>query len=249
MILSSVLLSIMIRTTILANNMLNMQIAASEFQSAENLAITIESEINNLLYKPGSSKVIKTSFSATAPGYTETGETMNVTIGDLEPYSSDVNILNIEGRQFITGAPDYDLKGDSSLLLLPYKGSLGRIHVSKPHNMRVSLDYERVLCTFTGIVNMTNPDTAVYCPYNIIELTSVILTFGEFDAGDNAIILIQNETVEPEINHLTGNFSITVSTQEGSDSTHLTDLGGNPAFDTQVIFQRVYIKISVLGGG
>lgn len=246
-ILSSVLLSIMITATYLSNEVLNMQIASSEFKSAENLAITIESEINNFLYKPGSSKVIKTSFSSTAPGYTRTGETMNITVGDLEPYSIEVNRFNIEGRQVITGAPEYDLKGDSSLIVFPYNGSLGRIHVSKPRNMRVSLDYERVLCTFTGIINLFNGSNLV--PYNTIELTSVVLDFGEFGVEGNSIILIQNEKVLPDTNILTGNFDITVSSSEGSESIYLTDLGGNPSYDTQVNFHMVYIEICVLGGG
>ena len=237
----------MITATYLANDMLNIQIAASEFDSAENLTITIESEINNILYKPGSSKVIKTSFSSTAPGYTKTEETMNITIGDLEPYEIEVNRFNIEGRQLITGAPSYDLKGDSSLLVFPYNGSLGRIHVSKPRNMRVSLDYERVLCTFTGVVNLFNGSKLV--PYNTLELTSLEFIFGPFSFESNSIILIQNEKVLPNTHILTGDFTIMVSSQGSSEHVSLTDLGGDPAYDTQVNFHRVYIKISILGGG
>lgn len=237
----------MITTTYVAKDMLNIQIAASEFKSAENLAITIDNEITNLLYKPGSARVIKTSFSSTAPGYTRTGETMNVTIGDLEPYIIDVNILSIEGRQIITGAPEYDLRGDSSLIVFNYNGSIGRVRVSKPRNMQVSLDYERVLCTFTGMINLFDGSELV--PHNTIELTAVILDFGEFDVEDGSTIIIQNEVTSPDVNTLTGNFELRVESQEGVESIFLTDLDGNPDFDTQVTFYSVYIRVSVLGGG
>lgn len=246
-ILSSVLLIIMITTTYLANDILNIQIAASEFDSAENMITTIDNEIKKLLFKPGSSAVIKASFSTTAPGYTKTGENMNITIGDLEPFSIEVKLFNIDGRQVISGAPDYDLRGDSSLLIFPYNGSLGRIHVSKPRNMRVSLDYERVQCTFTGIVNLFNGSH--YVPHNTLELTSIVLDFGDFEVGDNSMIIIQNEKVVSNTFILTGNFVVTVSSRGVSDSIYLTDLEGNPAYDTQVNLHRAHIEISVLGGG
>lgn len=248
-ILSSVLLSIMITASFLSNDILSMQIAASEFKTAENIMVTIDSEINKILFKQGASSVIKTSFSTTAPGFVLTGETMNVTIEDSVQnyqYAVELNTFKIEGRQSITGSFEYDLQGGSSLLVSPYNGTIGRIHISKPRNMRVALDYARILHTFTGIVNLYNGSH--YIPHNTLELTCVALSFGAFSQTGNSIILIQNEIIVPETFKLEGNCNVTVSTSGGTETVYLSDFGGDPAYPTVVNFHRIYIKISVLEG-
>ncbi len=252
-ILSSVLLSIMISASFLSKDILATQLAASEFKTAENIMVTIDSEINKLLFKQGTSSTIKTSFSTAAPGFVLTGETMDVTIEGLDEglekeyaYAVELNTFKIEGRQSITGSFEYDLIGGPSLLVSPYNGTLGRIHISKPRNMRVSLDYARVRYTFTGIVNLFNGSH--YVPHNTLELTCAVLSFGTFNAGGNSIILIQNERFTPETFKLEGNCNVTVSTSGGTETVHLSDIGGNSTYPTVVNFYRIYIKISVLEG-
>jgi len=248
-ILSSVLLTIMISASFLSNDILSMQIAASEFKTAENIMVTIDSEINKILFKEGTSSVIKTSFSTTAPGFVLTGETMNVTIEDSTEnyqYAVELNSFKIEGRQSITGSFDYDLQGGPSLFVSPYNGTLGRIHISRPWNLRASLDYARVSHTFTGIINLYNGSH--YVPHNSLELACVVLSFGSFSVAGNSIILIQNERIVPETFELEGNCSVTVSTSGGTETVYLSDIGGDPAYPTVVNFHRIYIKISVLEG-
>ena len=252
-ILSSVLLSIMISASFLSKDILATQLAASEFKIAENIMVTIDSEINKLLFKQGTSSVIKTSFSTAAPGFVLTGETMNVTIEGLDEglekeyqYATELNTFKIEGRQSITGSFEYDLGGGPSLLVSPYNGNLGRIHISKPRNLRVSLDYARVRYTFTGIINLFNGSH--YVPHNTLELTCVALSFGAFNVMGNSIILIQNEKIMPETFELEGNCNITVSTLGGSETVHLSDIGGDPTYPTVVNYHRIYIKISVMEG-
>lgn len=249
-ILSSVLLTIMITASYLASDILTIQVAASEFKTAENLIFSIDSEINRLIFKPGSSTIIKTSFSNTAPGFTRTGEPLNISFEDATQsynYSIDINIFNIDGRRVLGGAFDYDLQGDASLIVSPYNGTMGRIRISRPRKLRASLDYERVLLTFTGILNFFNG--SAYVPHNTLEVTSIALSFGSFDVSGNSIIVIQNEEVVTNTLRLQGDCSITVSTSSGSETKGIAELGGDPAYQTLVNFHRVYIKISVLGGG
>jgi hypothetical protein len=238
----------MIVASYLSNDVLNTQMAASEFKTAQNLVISIESEIHKLIFKSGSSTVIKTSFARTAPGYTRSGKNMSVAFSGTptKNFLVGLNFLNMEGQQEIGGSFIYDILGDTSMIVTPYNGSLGRVHVSKPRNWRVSLDYERALYSYTGRVNLYGALT------NTIEVTVVILDLGEFDVTDNSIIIIQNEGIETETFIRTGNFSLTVSppSGEGTPKTvYLTDMGGDPLYGSRVNFHRVYIKISVQEGG
>jgi len=247
-ILTSVLLSIMIVASYLSNDVLTTQIAASEFKTAEDLTKTIDSEIRKLMFKPGSSSIIKVSFSTTAPGFTKTGQNMIITFTGQSPCPIEANQLNIEGRQQIGGSFNYTLQGDSSLIIWPYNGSLGRICISKPLNWRVSLDYERALCTFTGIVNLY--DGAVYTPQNTVEVTAIALDFGDFTVTANSLILIQNERVETKTFTLTGNWNAIVSLPGIPNKTvSLVDMGGKENYKSLVNFHTIYIKISVLEGG
>jgi hypothetical protein len=235
----------MVGSMFLANDSLEIQVAESEFKSAENLMMTIENEVHEIIFKPGSSRVIKTSFSTVAPGYSENGD-MNVSVGEVSQYSIKIKSFNIDGRQIMSGAPEYYTKGSQSLIITPNNATLGKILVSKPRNMRVSLDYEQVLCTYTGIVDMFNGTD--YVPHNTLELTSVVLDFGEVSSGENSIIVIENKRVASDSFVLTGDFNIDVTTTGGSESITLDQLGGNPAYSTYVNFNRVYVTISVIGG-
>lgn len=247
-ILSSVLLSIMMTATYLANDILNIQIAASEFETAEDLAITIDSEIHKLLFKPGSSAIIKASFSTTAPGYTKTGEIMDIVIEDSNTrmnLSAELSYFNLDGRQAITGAPDYYPRGDSSNVLnSTHEAPHGCIHVHKPGNIRASLDYNRVLYTFTGIIKFVDEF------YNTLEVTYLNLTFGKFELESTSIILIQNKGVETETLIFDPDWSMTVTPPDGiSRRIDLDDIGGDIQYKTQVNFHVVHIQISVMGGG
>lgn len=247
-ILSSVLLIIMIAASFLASDVLSVQMSASEFQASQGLVNAIEREINKMMFKQSSASTIKVSFSATAPGFTKTGQNMNISFSGSPPmnYSVPVNILFIDGRQEIGGNFGYNILGDSSLLVSPYNGSFARISVTKPSQWRVSLDYERALYTNTGITSLFNGTD--YNPTNTLEISAIVLDFGGFHPSSNSLILVQNTRILTDTFVRQGNFQITVSTPSSSQGIYLNTIQQNPADSTLVRFHRIYIQISVQEG-
>ena len=248
MILSSVLLSILITASYLSNGVLSTQIAASEFKVAENLMVSIEREIHNLIFKAGSSTIIRASFQTTAPGFTRNGSTLNVSFAgsSTRNYSIPINFFNIEGRQEITGSFNYTLQGNSSLLISSYDSSFGRVNLTKPRNWRVSLDYQRVQYTYTGRTWLY--DGSTYAQTNTLEVTAILLDFGEFNVTQKSAILIANEGIDSETFTMTGNFALSAVFSNSTATIHLSDIGGDQSCGTLVNFHRVHIRISVLEG-
>lgn len=245
-ILSSVLLTIILVASYISKDILYMQVSASEFENAENLMISVDSAVNSLIFKPGSATVIKASFSNTAPGWITMGNVINITIGYMEPKIVNEGVFKIDGRQTIGGAFDYDLRGGPYLIVSPYNGSIGRIHVSRPRNLRVSLDYSRVLRTFTGMVKLYNGTD--YSLHNTLEITAIEMSFGVFEVTSNSVIVIQNKGVNTETVKLEGDFIVTVKAGGETDSFTLSSIGGDPAYPTIVNYHKILMLISVFEG-
>jgi len=252
-LLTAVLLAIMITATFVSNDILNAQMVESEFETAKNLVMTLDSEIEGLLFKPGSSSVLQTSFTNILPGYSRSGEELSILVENASQVyineSIEINSLAFTGRRTVGGVYDYDLQGGAYLLAPLYNGSMGRIHVSKPSKLQVSLDYNRVLYALTGKVNLISNETDEYSPHNTVELVCVELEFGEFSSSDSSVIMIQNELSESPISRdLGGDFTITVTTPSGSDSISLSEMGGDPSIPTVLNLYKISIEVSVLEG-
>jgi hypothetical protein len=255
-ILTSVLLSIMVATSFVSRDLLNAQIAESEFETAKNLILAVDDEIESLLFKPGSSSVIKTSFTSVLPGYEKTGEYTILEIAESEPYnlrvntSVEVNSFQFTGSRIIGGNYNYDLRGSSTLFTSMHNGSFGRIHIGEPKKLQLSLDYNRILYTMSGKVYLINNQTGVFGLHNTLELVCIKLEFGEFASANYPLIIIQNiQAQTPITRDLEGNFTITVRTPDETEVIYFSDIGGDPSLPTVVNVHHIAIKIDVLEGG
>jgi len=246
MILSSVLLTIMIVTTGFANDILRNELVASEFISSKNLMKSIDSELNVLMYKPGGSTVIKNSFAYSSLGYTKTGKEMNVTFSGKNPFKVKLNYFNIESMPGVGGSFDYTLQGSDSLLLPSYMGNLGRIYISKPYNWRVSLDYNRVVYTNTGVSSLYNGIEIV--PYNTFDVYVAEMNFDNFEYSGSSILVLKNNKIDTTTFSLNGNWKLTVSTDFGGIEKTLEELGGDISLPTLIKFHKINLVINSLGG-
>lgn len=247
-LLSSFLLSLMLIASYLSNDLLNLQIAQSELRSAESLMETIDENIEGLIHSPGSSLVFRTSLSKAMPSFSD-GGALNLTIhddGGFHNYSYEMRIIRIEGGRGLSGTYEYDVRGGGSLLVSPRDGYIGRIHVSKPLQVLITLDYNRVLYIYTGVIRLYNGSD--YVPHNTVELIVVQLRTGEFKPGNKLVILIENECVDTETLPLRGDVEIAVFSGDGYGSIRLSDMGGNPSYDTLLILRVVEMRVSIMGG-
>jgi hypothetical protein len=227
----------------------------SEFETSKNLIRTIDCEIEDLLFKPGSSSVIQASFTNILPGYNKSGQELTILVEDGDPSqirlneSIQMNTLTFTGRRTIGGVYDYDLQGGSYLLSPLSNSSLGRICVSKPDKLQVTLDYNRVQYSLTGKIFLINNQTGEYTLHNTVELVCVEIDFGDFSSDESSVIMIQNSRREEPITiDLEGNFTITVETSSRSESVSLSEIGGDPYIPTVLNLYQISIDISVLGG-
>jgi len=247
-LLSSFLLSLMLIASYLSSDLLNLQIAQSELKSAESLLETIDENIEGLLHSPGSSMVFRTSLSKAMPSFAD-GGVLNVTIRDPDGsrnYTYAMKVLKMEGGRGLSGSYDYDVRGGGDLLVSPSDGYLGRIHVSKNVNVVITLDYSRLLYIYTGVARLYNG--SAYVPHNTVELILVLLKAGDFQPGNKLVILIENEGVSTETLLLRGDVEIEVFKGDAYASTTLSEMGGNPAYDTLLTLRVVEMKVSITGG-
>jgi len=251
--LTAVLLVILITATFVSNDILNAQMVESEFENAKNLIRTLDNEIEDLLFKPGSSSVIQASFTNILPGYFQSGQNLTLLVEDQSQtyinQSIELNKFTFTGRRIFGGEYNYSLKGGQYLLSPINNGSLGRIYFSKPDKLQVALDYNRVLYSLTGKIFFINNQTGNYTLHNTMELVCVELDFGEFSSADNLVLVIQNERGElPISKDVQGDFSISVITPNENSSITLSEMGGDPNLPTVVTLYQVKIMISALGG-
>ena len=251
--LTAVLLVILTTATFVSNDILNAQMVESEFENAKNLIRTIDNEIEELLFKPGSSSVIQASFTNILPGYSQSDQDLTILVEDqTQTYINEsikLNKFTFTGRKIFGGEYNYNLKGGQYLLAPINNGSLGRIYFSKPDKLQVSLEYNRVLYSLTGKVFFINNQTGNYTLHNTMELVCVELEFGEFSSADNSIIVIENKKGElPISKDLEGDFNISVTTPSENSTISLSEIGGDPSLPTVLTLYQIKIKISVLGG-
>ena len=252
-ILTAVLLSVIITATYLSNDILNAQMVESEFETSKNLITSIDSEIEDLLFKPGSSSVIQASFTNILPGYNKSGEELNIIIEEDSQIRLNetipMNTLTFTGRRTIGGVYDYNLQGGAYLLSPMSNSSIGRIKISKPDKLQVTLDYNRVQYSLTGKIFLISNQTGEYTLHNTLEVICVELDFGEFSSSDSSVIMIQNQIREEPISlDLSGDFTIAIETSNGSESVLLSDIGGDPSIPTILNLYPISIEISVIGG-
>jgi hypothetical protein len=245
----------MITATYLSNDILNAQMVESEFETSKNLIRTIDSEIEDLLFKPGSSSVIQASFTNILPGYNRSGQNLTILVEDGAPSqirlnkSIQMNTLTFTGRRTIGGVYDYELQGGSYLLSPLSNSSLGRIRISKPDKLQVTLDYSRIQYSLTGKIFLINNQTGEYSLHNTVELVCVELNFGEFSSAESSVIMIQNSRREEPITlDLEGDFTITVETPINTEYVSLSDIGGDPSIPTVLNLYQISIDVSVIGG-
>lgn len=247
-LLSSFLLTLMLIASYLSSDLLNLQITQSELKSAESILEIVDENVKGLLHSPGSSLVFKTSLSKAMPSFAD-GGVLNITIRDLEGswnYSYEMKVVKIEGGRELPGSFNYYVRGGGGLLISPSDGYIGRIYVSRSLHVVITLDYNRLLYIYTGVVKLYNGTD--YVPHNTVELILILLKKGEFNPGNKLVILIENEGVSTETLLLRGEVEITVSTESGSESISLSEMGGNPLHDTLLILRVVEMKVSIMGG-
>jgi len=244
-ILTSVMLVIVTSASFLANNILIDQVENAEFDLAEDVMLALNNMVKEVMYKPFSSRYIKTGFQTTVPQLVRTGENISVWVqvtGQPREYliqNSSINIIKIQGGTMVDDL-ERDIVGTSSVLLNDFT-SLGHVYIQRSDRAEIILDFARVRCVYTGTLK-----AATQC-YNVIEITFVNMTIGLEHVHNKAVFIVRNLGLEKTQYLYEGNLTIGADDTYGnSESILYTNLPYNSTLINLVV---VNVEISLVGGG
>jgi len=242
-ILTSTILAMVLSTSYLANDLLTNQIENAEFDVAKDVLGALNNMVKEVLYKPHSSRYVKTGFRTTMPNLHNTAETISVWVKvDTEPMeylfqNSPISIVTIKGGASITDLAK-DLIGTSSVLLNDFT-SLGHLYIQRSDRAELILDFSRIRCVYSGSLNVSQE-------YNIIEAVFVNMTTGSIQLNDRAVIMVRNLGTTISQHFYQGTLTIGVNDTRGYDDAILySDL---PHESTLINLMVIDIEISIVGG-
>lgn len=242
-ILTSTILAMVLSTSYLANDLLTNQMENAEFDVAKDVMDALNNMVKEVLYKPYSSRYVKTGFRTTMPNLHNTAETINVwTKVDDEPIeyliqNNPISIVTIKGGTSVTDL-SMDVIGTSSVLLNDFT-SLGHLFIQRSDQVELILDFSRIRCIYSGSLNVSQE-------YNIIEAVFVNMTTGSIQLNDRAVIMVRNLGTTISQHLYQGTLTIGINDTRGYDDAILySDL---PHESTLINLMVIDIEISIVGG-
>lgn len=268
LILFSVIFVLVITASNMANDAVNGQIENAQFDQAQNVLMAMDKSIKKIIYEPGSTASIKTSFWTVLPQFTPPDKKLNLTILDstgkklkaldstgnkILPPPVNVTIVSIKGSPRTSVATNSNLVGNGDLILTDISKSIGRVQVYQSSGAWTTLDYSRVSCINTGTNEYYNATTTSYETYNYLEITIVKIEFKDIEFQEQAYYIVKNQGLDQYqyIISKENNFKIVVEesgVQRRVDTRTLVQLGGNTSYKTLIKLVIVDIEISLRGG-
>jgi len=242
-ILTSMILVIVISTSYIAHNVLTNQVEDAEFDVAKDVMLALNQMVKEVLFKPQSSRYVKTGFRTTMPSLLNTEERISVwTQVDTEPkeyliHNCPISLLKIQAGTSITDLSQ-DVVGTSAVLLTDFT-SLGHLYIQRSDRVELLLDFARIRCIHTGSLNLTQE-------YNVLEVVFVNMTTGSIQFDDMAVFVVRNLGATMSQHFYEGSLTLGVNDTRGyNDAILYSDL---PHTSTLINLMVIDIEISVIGG-
>ena len=242
-ILTSTILILVLTTSFFANDVLTSQVENAEFEVTIDVMLALNNMIKEVLYKPSSSRYVKTGFQTTSPHLLHTGDTISVWAqveGEPVEYlieASPIHLIKIQGGASVKDASK-DLVGTSSVLVTDFS-SLGHLYVQRAPRAQLLLDFARVRSVRTGMLNLTQE-------YNVLEVVFVNVTTGSIRLNDRAVFMIRNAGITISQHAIEGAFTLGVDDTRGyHDTVSYSDL---PYPVTLVNLMVINVEVSIIGG-
>ena len=253
-ILASVLIIIVGAASFAANNAVNAHVENAQFDQAKNVLRSLAKVIKDAMLTSHSSGYVRSSFWKTIPQFENTQENLTLTIEDGAEnwtYQVNQNAIKIKGGSLVGVLTPKTIWGNDSLLFTTPSGTLGRVRVFQSNGAWVSLDYSRTRCVYVGASDYYVGTG--YESFNTVEVTVMNLTFGVFEPGTEASMIVENlgVSVEPPIQvSKDAVFHVSLSGGESADPLPLAELvsngNGDPEKPALVNVAFINIKVSML---
>jgi hypothetical protein len=253
LILFSVMFTLVITASSVANETVNAQVEYAEFEQAKNVLLSLDKLVKRVMYKPDSSGYVKTSFCTVLPYLVQPQGNITVEVYDgtlLHNLTRSIPAtqIKIKGGSRTSVGLDTDLVGQGKMILTKTSDSIGHVRAYQSQGAWVSLDYLRVTCIDTGTTQYYNSTTSAYETNNCVEVTLVNLAFKEIQFQQDSHLIVINEGMDPSRTKLispSGSFYVRV--RSGLDGTSETLTLSSP-YKTLVTLVVINLGLSVSGG-
>lgn len=235
-IISSTLLIILVIASFVSTNVLEIQLANTEFEQAKTNMLLLDKVIQDVALKGGAVSSVKFSQRSGGIGVYQSEENIRIEASGHWLYPLDTGtpfyIIKYRGGSRVSAA-EADLAGSPSLIV-DSSESLGHVRVDVENGIWVVLDYLRARVV-TNISLRAGGSS-----YNLTEIFIIRLDLGSASGSGTVTVKVQNMGYRSTIHDLSP--GTVVSINVGGRSEHLTITGSNPVLRITEALVRVSIS-------
>lgn len=234
-IISGALLIILVVASFVSVNILELQMASTEFEEAKMNMSLLDEVVQDVALRRGSGGYVQ--FNQRTGGINIIEETRNISItigGSLIYVSPPLVNLDYRGGSLVSTA-DSILRGSNSLIVKGLNSTLGYLRVEAGQGAWMKLDYERIRIDEMGtlVVNGTT--------HNFIGIVFIRLEKGSMGGVDSVSVKVQNVGVNTS-SYIYDGGTVSIQANLGSMAQNSTFVSS--AQKSVVTFVEVQVKIS-----
>lgn len=246
LLVSATLFTILIIASFVSINILNANIASTEFEQAKANMLLLDSTIQDVALRSSAGGYVEFNQREGGIGMEKTDQTLTIAATDGTNLKTATfnNLVQLvyRGSSMVTTAVDetgiQTLKGTSAPYVSQTEG-LGWLRIAQDDGAKIKLDYNRVRIVSTGLIDT---DT------HLIQITFIRLEFGTISgaASGNVKVVVQNtETTTTAWTFENNPISISVRNPTSPNGRTLTITSPEGTQQTIVVLSEVTIKISI----
>lgn len=255
-ILVCVTLVMITATVFLAQLNLTTQTEITEFENAKASMISLAQVVEGLGSSKGAAAYTRFAIRSGGLALTPGKEQLTIRVEDQTILTDTVNLIRLKGGGGVSSPYFQILKGDTGindkdeltnqyqyLIISPENpGDLGLVYLEWNRGPWVIIDFSRVRIVPSGVILYTT-DGMNWDPLNVVEVTYVNITFGEFSGSDVYDVCAKVVNVTTRVIPFLDSTSITIRVErESVAQEYLSDQGGN---GTLLFLNIVEVEISV----
>ena len=239
-IISSTLLIILVIASFVSTNILELQLANTEFEQAKTSMLLLDKIIQDVALREGAISSIQFSQRSGGIGIYESTEIINITDSqgnNLYPFDPNdaFYVIKYRGGSRVSAA-ETNLTGSSSLVV-SMSDSLGYVRVKTGNGVWIVLDYLRVRVVTNTILRVGDTE------YNLTDIFIIRLELGSASGSGTVTVKVQNMgfTTTTQTYYLTND--VTLYIRVGDRSTELA-LSGSLTPVVRVTEALIRVSIS-----
>jgi hypothetical protein len=237
-IISGTLLVILAVASFTSMNILELQLASTEFEQAKSNMLLLDEVIHDVAMRRGSGGYVQFNQRAGGIGIEEEETTIKVEINGTAIYESSNPISIVYRGGSLASGSEQTLRGNDSLLV-EMGDMLSYLRVEFDNGIIIKLDYNRIRIVDMGKFNIYEGEEVKTC--NMIGINFIKLVMGSMGGSGTINFKVRNIDVKNYVYEYEGgiiNLTVQRGTQTSSEQVQSTE------DKTVVIFTEILIEVS-----